>query len=254
MKLENLTAVVTGGASGLGAAAVAALVSSGVRCLILDIDAERGRSLAASLGPAASFAHVDITDPAQIEQALDTTQAAPLRVLVNCAFIGNSQKLISHNGVPHDLERFRRSIEVNLIGSFNTMRLAASRMSKAEAAPDGERGVIINVASLAAFEGQAGQIAYAAGKGGVVGMMTPAARDLAPHGIRVMTIAPGTFATPAVMGLPPETRQSLAGAALFPARLGVPEEFGRLVVHICENAFLNAEVIRLHAGTVLPAR
>lgn len=254
MKLDSITAVVTGGASGLGAATSQALVEAGAHCLILDVDADLGSAFAASLGPTARFAAVDISDPGQVAAALDGIDGPPLRLLVNCAFVRGGLPLLDEHGEPHDLERFRRCIEVNLIGTFNTLRLAAARMARLPADADGERGVVINVASLAAYEGQERQTAYAASKAGVIGLMMPAARDLAAHGIRVMTIAPGTFATPTVMRFDQRFRDDLAQASLFPHRLGRPEEFAALVRHICENPFLNAEVIKLHAGTVLPVR
>jgi len=255
MPLPERTAVITGGASGLGCAATHALVEAGYRCLILDLDHDRGSQLASQLGPSVRFLRADVTAEEDVEKALGTLDgSAPLRVLVNCAFVGIGEKLIGRGGRPHTLESFRRSIEVNLIGAFNTMRLAAAAMAAQAPSDDGERGVIINVASLEASQGQVGQVAYAASKAALIGLMTPAARDLAPHGIRVMTIAPGKFATPAVTRLPADYQERMTAAALFPARLGNPEEFGRLAVHICDNRYLNAETIHLHAGTTLPVR
>lgn len=249
MELNGSSAVVTGGASGLGEATVRALTDRGVRCTIFDRDADKGEKLAAELGEGTSFVAGDVSDPDDAGRAVDmAAAAAPLRVAVNCAGIGWVSRVIDRNNKPHDLELFRTVLNVNLIGSFNVMRLAAAAMAATDPLDDGERGAIVNTASVAAFEGQVGQIAYSASKGGIVGMTVPAARDLSAVGIRVNTIAPGLMDTPLLGLLPEENRKALGAGVLFPKRLGYPEEFGQLVVSLAENSYINGETIRLDGG------
>jgi NAD(P)-dependent dehydrogenase (short-subunit alcohol dehydrogenase family) len=245
MEIKDQVALVTGGASGLGAATAERLAAAGAKVMILDRDVSRGEAKAASLGEQGRFVSADITSEAETSAAIEAaTEWGNLRVVVGCAGIGWAARTINREGVPHDLEIFQKVINVNLVGPFNVLRLAASAMSKNDAI-DGEKGVIINTASVAAFDGQIGQIAYASAKAGVAGMTLPAARDLAPAGIRVMTIAPGLFDTPMLASLPEEARKSLAASVVNPKRLGEPSEYARLIQSIVENAYLNGETIRL---------
>jgi NAD(P)-dependent dehydrogenase (short-subunit alcohol dehydrogenase family) len=247
MQIEGAGALVTGGASGLGAATVRALLKAGATVTIVDRNAGAAEALAAELGERARWVAADVADPDQVAAAVDAAgDGVPLRIVANCAGIGWVGRVINRDNTPHDFGAFETVIRVNLIGTFNVMRLAASRMAGTEpVGPDGERGVIVNTASVAAFEGQIGQLAYAASKGGVVGMTLPAARDLAAVGIRVCTIAPGTFDTPLFALAPEEVKRGLGAAVPFPKRMGNPAEFAALVVHIVENTYLNGEVIRL---------
>jgi NAD(P)-dependent dehydrogenase (short-subunit alcohol dehydrogenase family) len=255
MRIEGTAAMVSGGASGLGEATARVLVANGAACTILDRNAERGEALAKELGSATSFVAADVTDPAQVAKAVEhTSRSGPLRIAVNCAGLSVAARLVDRNGAPHDLDAFRFVVNVNLIGTFNVMRLAAAAMVGTDALEDGERGVIVNTASVAAFEGQVGQIAYSASKGGIVGMTLPAARDLSPSGIRVLTIAPGVMDTPLLGLLPEEGRQALAAGVPFPKRLGTPDDFAALVVHLCQNGYLNGEVIRLDGGLRMQPR
>jgi len=250
MDLQNAVALVTGGASGLGEATVRRLAKAEVKVVIVDRDEARGAALAGELAGAqpkrAVFVKADVTSDAEVQAAVDQALAlGPLRVAVSCAGVGWAARTLNKEGAPHDLELFKTVLGINLVGTFNVLRLAASAMARGEPLTDGERGVIVNTASVAAFDGQIGQIAYAASKAGVVGMTLPAARDLSAVGIRVVTIAPGTFDTP-MMGLLPEpARQSLAATIPFPRRLGRPDEYAALVEHIARNPYLNAETIRL---------
>jgi NAD(P)-dependent dehydrogenase (short-subunit alcohol dehydrogenase family) len=253
MKLQGAVALVTGGASGLGAATVRRLVTGGAQALIVDRDEARGQALASELG--VSYAKADVSDPAQVEAAVAAaSQLGPLRVVVSCAGVAWAGRTLDRTGAPHDLERFRTVIGVNLIGTFNVMRLAAAAIAKTEPLEHGERGVIINTASVAAFDGQIGQIAYAASKAGVAGMTLPAARDLSPAGIRVLTIAPGIFETPMMGTLPEDRRAALAADVVFPKRLGDPAEYGALVAAIVENGYLNGETIRLDGSIRMPPK
>jgi NAD(P)-dependent dehydrogenase (short-subunit alcohol dehydrogenase family) len=255
MKIEGAVAVVTGGASGLGEATVRQLVARGAKVLILDRDEARGTALAKALGAAAAFAKTDVTSELEVQSAIAAAeQLGPLRIAVSCAGIGWAQRTVNKEGVPHDLAVFNTVLAVNLVGTFNVLRLAAAAMSKQPPLADGERGVVINTASIAAYDGQIGQIAYAASKAGVVGMTLPAARDLSKSGIRVLTIAPGTFHTPMLALLPEEQRQALAAGIPFPARLGDPEDFGKLAVHMVENAYLNGETVRLDGALRMPPK
>ncbi len=256
MKLvEGSVALVTGGASGLGAATIRRLFAGGASVVIVDRDEAKGTALAAELGAdRAVFAKADVTDPAQIEAAIEAAaKLGTLRVAVSCAGVGWAARTLDKTGKPHDLELFRTVIGINLIGTFNVLRLAASAMSKHEPV-DGERGVIVNTASVAAFDGQIGQIAYASSKAGVVGMTLPAARDLAPSGIRVCTIAPGIFDTPMLAALPEDKRAALAADVVFPKRLGSPAEYGELVAAIVGNGYLNGETIRLDGSLRMPPK
>ncbi len=252
MQLEGLAAVVTGGASGLGAATARRFADAGMKVTIFDRDAERGQALADTIG--GLFFALDVTEEEAVAAALDAAASAHgvARVLVNCAGIGPAAKTVSR-GEPHPYDLFRKVIAVNLVGSFNCIRLAAARLVAAEPVGE-ERGVFINTASVAAFDGQIGQAAYAASKGGIVGMTLPIARDLADKQIRVMTIAPGLFATPLLMGLPAEVRESLARSVPHPHRLGDPSEYAALAQHIVENPMLNGETIRLDGAIRMAPR
>ena len=246
MQIHGISAVVTGGASGLGAATVRRLHAGGAQVVIADRNAETGNQLAQELGDGVVFAEVDVTDETTMIAALDraVNEHGGLHALVNCAGVGMAQKILGRDSV-HDLDVFSFVIKVNLIGVFNGLRLAAQRMQCNEPNAGGERGVIINTASIAAYDGQIGQAAYSASKGGIVALTLPAARELARFGIRVVTIAPGIFDTPLLAGLPEAARQSLGDQVPFPSRLGDPAEYGALVAHIIENAMLNGETIRL---------
>ncbi|MDT8306683.1 MAG: 3-hydroxyacyl-CoA dehydrogenase [Anaerolineae bacterium] len=245
MEIRDHVFLVTGGSSGLGAATAQRLVELGGRVVIADIKDEVGEELAASLGELARYQHTDVTDSESVQAALAAAQrAGTLRGVVNCAGIAIATRVLGREG-PHDLDWFTRVIQVNLIGTFNVIRLAAAAIAETEPVATGERGVIVNTASVAAIEGQIGQAAYSASKGGVAGMTLPIARELARFGIRVMTIAPGLFDTPMLAGLPEKARQSLAEQIPFPSRLGDPAEYALLVQHIVENPMLNGELIRL---------
>ena len=248
MEIRGAAAIVTGGASGLGAATARRLAAAGAEVTLLDLDrqADLGEALAKELGAGAKFVAADVTNEEQVTQAVElAAESAPLRVAVNCAGIGMATRLVAKDGAPHPLGHFDITIKINLLGTFNVMRLAASQMARAEPLQDGERGVIVNTASAAAFDGQIGQTAYSASKGGIVGMTLPAARDLSAVGIRVCAIAPGTMDTPMLAGLSEPQRQALAAGIPFPKRLGTPDDFAALAQHIVENSYLNGEVIRL---------
>ncbi|SFX67222.1 SDR family NAD(P)-dependent oxidoreductase [Marinospirillum alkaliphilum] len=248
MKIDQQTFLITGGASGLGAATAEYLVARGARVVLADLNAEAGAALVQKLGADKSvFSPCDVTSAEQVQTAVDLAvkQFGGLSGVINCAGIVVVQKLLDRELNPADLDAFARGININLVGSFNVARLAAAAMAKLPAQDDGERGVIINTASIAAFDGQVGQASYAASKAGVVGMALPLARELSRHGIRVMTIAPGVCGTPMMAGIPEEARQQLEAGVPFPKRLGKPEEFASLVAHIIENTYLNGEVIRM---------
>ncbi len=253
MIVNDSVAVVTGGASGLGLATVKALLNDGAQIVIIDLPSSNGETIAKELGDRVRFVAADVTDEAAVTEALDVAESlGPLRVAVNCAGIGNAIKTVSKKGA-FPLDAFKKVIDVNLIGTFNVIRLAAERISKTEPV-DGERGVIINTASVAAFDGQIGQAAYSASKGGVVGMTLPIARDLASLLIRVVTIAPGLFKTPLLGTLPEEAQASLGAQVPHPARLGDPSEYGALAAHIVSNPMLNGEVIRLDGAIRMAPR
>ncbi len=253
MQLNGQAAIVTGGASGLGAATATHLARLGCRVAVLDINQSAAEARAAGFGGIGIAC--DVADAASAETAVAAAQQAHgiARILVNCAGVGTAGRIVGRDG-PLKLEAFERVIRINLIGSFNLLRLAAAAMSEADPLEDGERGVIVNTASIAAYEGQVGQAAYAASKGGVVGMTLPAAREFARMGIRVVTIAPGLFHTPMVEGLPPEVQASLGAGIPFPQRLGRPEEYAARDEHIATNRFLNGEVIRLDGALRMPPR
>ncbi len=255
MKFENNTFIVTGGASGLGEATVRAFHGAGANVVIADLNVDAGSRLADELGPRAAFHRTNVADEADARGAVELalSRFGGLQGLVNCAGIGTAAKVLGKEGV-QPLSSFARTIEVNLVGTFNMIRLAAEAMAKGEPQADGERGVIINTASVAAYDGQVGQAAYAASKGGIVSMTLPIARELARSGIRVVTIAPGLFLTPMMHTLPPEVQQSLAEAVPFPQRLGQPAEFAQLARSIVENVMLNGETIRLDGAIRLAPR
>jgi NAD(P)-dependent dehydrogenase (short-subunit alcohol dehydrogenase family) len=254
VNVDGSVAVVTGGASGLGLATARRLVKAGAKAVLVDLPSSKGEESAAGLGGGALFAPADVTDEASVSAALDAAaELGEVRVLVNCAGIGAAGRVLAKDGHAYPLEPFAKVIQVNLIGSFNMIRLAAERMAALEPV-DGERGVIVNTASVAAYDGQIGQAAYSASKGGIVGMTLPIARDFAQWRIRVMTIAPGLFDTPLLAGLPAEARKSLGDQVPHPSRLGDPDEYGALVEHIVANPMLNGEVIRLDGAIRMAPR
>jgi NAD(P)-dependent dehydrogenase (short-subunit alcohol dehydrogenase family) len=253
MNIEGSAALVSGGASGLGEATVRELHARGAQVTIADVNAEKGQALAAELG--LEFVACDVRKEEQVQAAVEQAAKAPggLRIAVSCAGTGWAQKVAGSKG-PHPLMPFEVIISINLIGTFNLLRLAASAMLANDPLEDGERGVCVHTASIAAFDGQIGQIAYSASKGGVVGMTLPAARDLAQYGIRVNTIAPGLFDTPLLAALPEEARQKLGAGVPFPQRLGLPSEYAQLACSIVENRMLNGETIRLDGALRMPPR
>ena len=255
MQLEDRVFLVTGGASGLGAATVRAFHAAGARVVIADISVERGQALATELGERTAFCRTDITSEADAQAAVDLAvrRFGGLQGLINCAGVGPAWKVLGKDG-PHPLEAFVRTVTINLVGVFNMSRLAAEAMAKGMPSADGERGVIVNTASVAAFEGQVGQAAYAASKAGVVGLALPMARELARYGIRVNTIAPGLFLTPMMAALPQEVQDSLGKSTPFPPRLGQPAEFAAMARAVVENVMLNGEVIRLDGAVRLAAK
>jgi NAD(P)-dependent dehydrogenase (short-subunit alcohol dehydrogenase family) len=252
MNLQDQVAIVTGAASGLGRATAEALAGRGAVVALLDLDAAGGEAAAAATG--GRFFALDVADAHSAENVLPEIQAlGPVRVLVNCAGVAPAARLVGRDG-PMSLASFERVIRVNLVGTVNMMRLAAAAMSRLEPRAEGERGVVVNTASVAAFEGQIGQIAYAASKGAVAALTLPAARELASHGIRVMAIAPGLFGTPLLLGMPERVQESLAATVPFPARFGQPAEFAATVLHILANPMLNGSVIRLDGALRMAAR
>ncbi|RZL59834.1 MAG: SDR family NAD(P)-dependent oxidoreductase [Variovorax sp.] len=255
MQIQDRVFIVTGSGSGLGAATARRLISAGARVLLADLNSDTGSAQAAELGPNARFQQTDVADAASAEAAVATCTSAfgALNGLVNCAGVAPSEKVVGREG-PHKLESFARTVHINLIGTFNMLRLAAAAMAGSEPDAGSERGVIVNTASVAAFEGQIGQAGYAASKGGVVAMTLPIARELARHGIRVMTIAPGIMETPMIKAMPTEVQDALGRMVPFPARLGRPDEFAGLVAHIIDNTYLNGEVIRLDGAIRMAAK
>ncbi|MDU9394409.1 SDR family NAD(P)-dependent oxidoreductase [Pseudomonas japonica] len=255
MQIANHNFIVSGAASGLGAATAEMLIQAGARVMLVDLNAEAVAAKAAALGEQARYAVADISDESAAKAAVDAAVAAfgSLHGLVNCAGIVGAEKVLGKNG-PHGLASFSRVINVNLIGSFNLLRLAAAAMAEGSASAEGERGIIINTASIAAFDGQIGQAAYAASKGAIASLTLPAARELARFGIRVMTIAPGIFETPMMAGMTQEVRDSLAAGVPFPPRLGRPVEYAALARHIIENSMLNGETIRLDGALRMAAK
>jgi len=255
MQIKESVFLIPGGASGLGSATARHLLAAGAKVVLADLNVEAGDKFAATFGSAARFVHADVTNEAQIQHAVDVALEAfgGLHGLVNCAGVAPGERVVGKNG-PHRLETFSRVININLIGSFNALRLAAAAMARNTPDAGGERGVIINTASIAAFDGQIGQAAYSAAKGGIVAMALPIARELARLGIRVVTIAPGIFDTPMLQGMSEEIRASLGGQVPFPSRLGEPAEYARLAAFIVENPMLNAEVIRLDGAIRMAAK
>lgn len=254
MQIDGIGVLISGGASGLGEATARELASAGATVTIADLNAERGKEIAAEIG--GQFVSTNVTDEASVQAAVNAAAATgkPLRVVVACAGIAIAQRTLNRDGAPHALADYQRVIDINLVGSFNLLRQASSTMAANEPDEDGERGLVVLTASVAAFEGQIGQIAYASSKGGVVGMMTPAARDLSGLGIRVNAIAPGVFETPMVAGLPPAAQEALAQDVLFPKRLGRATEYARLVRFMAEMPYLNSEVVRLDGGIRMPPK
>ena len=255
MQLENKGVLISGGASGLGAACARLLHQAGAKVVIADLNSETGNALAGELGDTARFVQTNVTDEESVQAAVKATVDifGNLSVAINCAGIGVAERVLGKNG-PHSLASFTKVIQVNLIGTFNVIRLASAVMAENQPNEGGERGVIINTASVAAFDGQIGQAAYSASKGGIVGMTLPIARELARNGIRVMTIAPGIFDTPLLGALPEPARQSLGQQVPFPPRLGKPSEYAALAKHIVENEMLNGEVIRLDGAIRMQPR
>ena len=254
MKIEGQVALVTGGGSGLGAATAVALAQAGAKVAVLDVGADKAQAVAQQIGGLALAG--DITDTASVEAALDAVEKAygTPRIVMNIAGIGTAKRVLNRDGTPSPLDGFERVIRVNLLGTYNVLRLAAARIAKLDPLEDGERGVMLMTASVAAYDGQVGQQAYSASKGGIVGMTLPLARDLAQFGIRVATIAPGLFSTPLMKELPEEVQASLANSIPFPKRLGHPEEFAALAAHIVTNTHLNGEVIRLDGALRMAPR
>ena len=252
MQISDNAAIVTGGASGLGGATARALAARGARVFALDLPKAVANAEAVD---GVTYVEADVTSPEQVQAAVDTVVAAgtPLRIAVNCAGVGTAGRVLGKNG-PHDLDTYRKVIEVNLIGTFNVLRLAAEAIAKTDQLDDGQRGVVINTASVAAFDGQIGQAAYSSSKGGVVGLTLPAARELASSGIRVMTIAPGIIDTPMLAGVSDEFRAGLAAGVPFPKRLGRPDEYAQLAVAIVEHDYLNGEVIRMDGALRMAPR
>ncbi len=256
MHLGEVVALVTGGASGLGLGAAQAIVRAGGRVVLADIDEDKGQGEASRLGDGARFIACDVSRSDDVSAAVSGAVEAfgKVNTVVNAAGIAPAQRMVSRDGTLHDLGLFQQTIAINLIGMFDVIRSAAGAMAQNTPNEDEERGVIVNVASIAAFDGQVGQAAYSASKGGIVGMTLPIARDLASIGVRVMTIAPGIMDTPLLAKAPQELKDSLANLAAFPKRLGTPEDFSKLVLAIVENPMLNGEVIRLDAAARMPAR
>lgn len=254
MQVKDKVFVVTGASSGLGAATARMLVEQGGKVLLADLNVVAGAAFAAELGSNAQFVATDVADEASAKAAFAAAVAmGEVRGLINCAGVAPAEKLLGRTGV-HRLDSFVRTININLVGSFNMIRLAAEVMSATHPDQDGERGVIVNTASIAAFDGQIGQAAYAASKGGIVAMTLPIARELARSGIRIVTIAPGIMATPMLLAMPPEVQDALGKMVPFPSRLGKPEEFSALVAHILSNQYLNGEVIRMDGGIRMAAK
>ena len=253
MQINETTALVTGGASGLGEATVREFAAAGGRVAIFDMNASKGEAVAAELGDKVSFHRVDVTSEESVGEGIAAVMGThgAIHACVNCAGIGVAMKTMGKEG-PHPYDLYKKVLEINLFGTFNTLRLAVEQMTKNEPNADGERGVIVNTASVAAFDGQKGQVAYSASKGGIVGMTLPIARDLAFYGIRVCTIAPGLFLTPLFEGLGDEVVQSLSAQVTFPKRLGHPSEYGALARTIVESPYMNGETIRLDGAIRLP--
>jgi 3-hydroxyacyl-CoA dehydrogenase/3-hydroxy-2-methylbutyryl-CoA dehydrogenase len=255
MNHNDVVALVTGGASGLGEASIMELVKKDARAVIVDVDAEKGEKLAASIGENAIFLKTDVTSEADVRQAVQKTVETfgKINVVINCAGVVNPGKLIGRKG-PLPLESFNKVLQINLVGTLNVIRLAVEKMMNNTPGEEGEKGVIINSASIAAFEGQVGQVAYSASKAGIVGMTLPIAREISDYGIRIVTIAPGIFDTPMMAGLPPAVKEDMARTVPFPRRLGKPMEFANMALHIIENVMLNGCCIRLDGALRMPPK
>ncbi len=255
MNHKDVVALVTGGASGLGEASVLELISKGARAVIIDVDAEKGEKLASSIGANAIFVKTDITSETDVRQAIQKAIEAfsKINVVINCAGVVNPGKLLGKKG-PLSLEVFNKVLQINLVGTLNIIRLAVEQMMNNTPGEEGEKGVIINTASIAAFEGQIGQVAYSASKAGIVGMTLPIAREISDYGIRIVTVAPGIFETPMMAGLPQAVKEDMAKTVPFPRRLGKPVEFARMCLHIIENMMLNGCCIRLDGALRMPPK
>jgi 3-hydroxyacyl-CoA dehydrogenase / 3-hydroxy-2-methylbutyryl-CoA dehydrogenase len=255
MNHKDVVAVVTGGASGLGEASIMELVKKGAKVVIIDVDADKGEKLAATIGANAVFLKTDITSEADVRQAIQKAVEAfgKINVVINCAGVVNPGKLIGRKG-PLPLDAFNKVLQINLVGTLNVIRLAVEKMMNNTPDDEGEKGVIINTASIAAFEGQIGQVAYSASKAGIVGMTLPLAREVSDYGIRVVTIAPGIFETPMMAGLPAAVKEDMAKTVPFPRRLGKPVEFAKLALHIIDNTMLNGCCIRLDGALRMPPK
>ena len=256
MNIQGKVAVITGGASGLGQATAEAIIAKGGKVMILDRDEKKGPEVAAELGENAAFVQTDVTDEASVQAAIDATKEkfGAIHVCVNCAGVGSAMKTVGRENKPHDLGVFNMVVQINLIGTFNVARLAAAVMAENEPGEDNERGLIVNTASVAAFDGQVGQVAYAATKGGVVGMTLPIARDLMNDGVRVNTILPGIFNTPLMNAAPENVKAALAASVPFPKRLGLAEEYASLALEMCRNGYFNGEHVRLDGAIRMPPR
>ena len=255
MDIRGSVGLVSGGASGLGEAVVRALALSGAKVVIADLNEAKGHALAEELKGQAVFARTDVADPDQVQRAVDSaSELGALRTVVSCAGVGAVMRTLDKEGKPHDLRAFQRVLSINLFGTFNMARLGAARLAQNEPDSGQHRGVIVNTASIAAFDGQMGQAAYAASKGAIVAMTLPIARDLGRLGIRVCTLCPGTMDTPLLAALPEPARKTLAESIPFPSRLGLPAEFAKLVLHVIDNDYLNGESIRLDGGLRMPLR
>ena len=256
MNITDKVAVITGAASGLGQATAEAIIAKGGKVMILDRDDKRGPEVAAELGANAAFVQTDVTDEDSVKAAIDATveKFGAIHVCVNCAGVGSAMKTVGRENKPHDLGVFNMVVKINLIGTFNVARLAAAAMAENEPGEDNERGLIVNTASVAAFDGQVGQVAYAATKGGVVGMTLPIARDLMNEGIRVNTILPGIFETPLMNAAPPQVKEALAASVPFPKRLGNPEEYAKLAMCMIETGYFNGEDVRLDGAIRMAPR
>jgi 3-hydroxyacyl-CoA dehydrogenase / 3-hydroxy-2-methylbutyryl-CoA dehydrogenase len=255
MDIKDVVALVTGGASGLGEASIMALVKNGAKAVIIDVDTDKGEKLAMNIGANAIFVKTDITSEADVRQAIQkaVTVFGKINVVINCAGVVNPGKLIGRKG-PLPLESFNKVLQINLVGTLNVIRLAVEQMMNNTPGEEGEKGVIINSASIAAFEGQVGQVAYSASKAGIVGMTLPIAREISDYGIRIVTIAPGIFDTPMMAGLPPAVKEDMAKTVPFPKRLGKPVEFAKMALHIIENIMINGCCIRLDGALRMPAK
>jgi NAD(P)-dependent dehydrogenase (short-subunit alcohol dehydrogenase family) len=253
MEIRGSVAVVSGGASGLGAGAVRALAAAQAHVVIADLDQARGQALAAELGANVEFVQTDVAQPEQVQRAIDAGgRLGTLRAVISCAGVGAVMRTLDKQGQPHDPAAFQRVLNVNLFGTFHMLRLGAAALAKSEPDAGGARGVIVNTASIAAFDGQVGQLAYSASKGAIVAMTLPAARDLGKLGIRVCTLCPGTMDTPLLSALPELARKTLAESIPFPSRLGLPAEFAKLVLHVIENDYLNGASIRIDGALRMP--